>query len=483
MYGESLIAKIRALGFQVEKEIPVNKTRTNYIVNKISDENPFVLKMITVYSEDEKLQLEYKFKTYKDISKKYPNHMVQLFEFYTIPGESDYEEKVLITTPYYLSLKELKQQKNLLLEDVIKIGIQIGTALTYLYNEGISCNGVTEECIYFDEKNNCYKLDNQFIKPSKEELFYYMSPEWFSSYEYTEQNDIYNIGIILYRLLNDGYFPFEGEYETEEQAQKARMEEKFPDLKFGTYNLNRVIQKACAKKEDRFQKMEELLRSFEYLHHNLKEEWLSSPLNCYYKDEKNNNWENQDDSEKKEIEKETVSNLVSRKTKAKPKKKKRKKPKITKKKEEKKQSLNYKWAIVSTLIILVSIGAAIFSGIFLFQSKNHKIQSYIDSKSYSAAEKLIREEYESGNNVDTVTKNFIELCVSQTEENKIIEVIDCFYPNYYEKNDMFFDALIEELYKRGKTKILKEIKIKLKEKETTKNLIDKIEQFIGKDEQ
>src|SRR5699024_1053590 len=152
-------------------------------------------------------------------------------------------------------------------------------------------------------------------------------------------------------------------------------------------------------------------------------------------------------------------------------------------KEEKKQSLNYKWAIVSTLIILVSIGAAIFSGIFLFQSKNHKIQSYIDSKSYSAAEKLIREEYESGNNVDTVTKNFIELCVSQTEENKIIEVIDCFYPNYYEKNDMFFDALIEELYKRGKTKILKEIKIKLREKETTKNLIDKIEQFIGKDEQ
>ena len=48
---------------------------------------------------------------------------------------------------------------------------------------------------------------------------------------------------------------------------------------------------------------------------------------------------------------------------------------------------------------------------------------------------------------------------------------------------MFFDALIEELYKRGKTKILKEIKIKLREKETTKNLIDKIEQFIGKDEQ
>lgn len=489
MYSEQLKKEIKMLGFQVEREIPVNRITTNYIVNKISEESPSVLKMVTIYSEEEKKQLKCRFENYKNITEKYPDYMIQFFESYWLSGESDYEEKFLVRTQYCLSLKELQRKRNLVLEDVINIGIHIGTALSYLYKEGMDYNGLTEDSIYFDEKNNCYKLDNRLIELNTDEIAHYMSPEWFSLHKYNQQNDIYSIGILLYQLLNEGYFPFEDKYETDKEVQKARMEEKIPDLKYGTYNLNQVIQKACDKNENRFQSMDEFIYSLQYIYDNLKEEWKSSLLICYYKDEKSNDWDKRNNRNEKVADEKKFYNPIVTKKKKKwirkhPKKSKKsiskkKKPEV---KSKKKQS--YKQVIGFILIIIFSIIIVIFAGIFLFQSKNHRIQSYIDSKSYSAAAELIKKEYESGRNVNTVTKNFIDLCMDQTEENKIIEVIECFDFDYYENNKKFFDSLIEELNKRGKVKVLNEVGIQLKKKQVVPEyLVNKIEEIIEKEEE
>ena len=483
MYSEQLKTKIRELGFRIEREVSVDEISTNYIVSKRSEEDSFVLKIITVYSEEEKEQLKSKFKIYKDITEKYSCYMVQVLESYWIPGESEYEEKMLISTQYCPSLKELRAKRNLFLKDVIRIGIHIGTALSYLYQEGMQYEGLTEEVIYYDEKSDCYKLDYCLIKPNEKKFVYYMAPEWFDTKEYTEQNNIYSLGILLYRLLNEGYFPFEDKYETREEAEKARKKSKFPDLKFGTYYLNQVIQKACDKKENRFENMNELVHSLKNIYCNLKEDWRNSLLNCYYRDEENSDWDNNlKEDTKEEKYQEPISRKKKEKRIQKPIKKKQKKPKIEKKEGKQIRSFSFKEILSVGLIIILSVGIIILSGIFLFQSKNHKIQSYIDSKSYSAAVTLIREEYESGKNVDKVTENFIELCMDQTEENKIVEVIDCFQSDYYEKNQEFFCSVIEELGKRGKEKALGRIKTQLKEKTVPANLMNEIEKLVGKEE-
>lgn len=99
----------------------------------------------------------------------------------------------------------------------------------------------------------------------------YMAPEIFRGEPYDARVDIYSLGILLYRLLNKGRFPFMPlwpnpiKYSDDQKATFQRISGKsipaIPDIPTG---LSEMVCRACAyDKENRYQKAEDLAKDLE----------------------------------------------------------------------------------------------------------------------------------------------------------------------------------------------------------------------------
>ena len=99
----------------------------------------------------------------------------------------------------------------------------------------------------------------------------YMAPEIFRGEPYDARVDIYSLGILLYRLLNKGRFPFMPlwpnpiKYSDDQKATFQRISGKsipaIPDIPTG---LSEIVCRACAyDKENRYQKAEDLAKDLE----------------------------------------------------------------------------------------------------------------------------------------------------------------------------------------------------------------------------
>ena len=95
----------------------------------------------------------------------------------------------------------------------------------------------------------------------------YMAPEVFRGERYNHTVDIYSLGIMMYRLLNNGRFPFMPQapqplrYTDSEDAMRRRMTgEKIPFIPNVSRGLQNIILKACEfKPENRYQRAEDML--------------------------------------------------------------------------------------------------------------------------------------------------------------------------------------------------------------------------------
>lgn len=95
----------------------------------------------------------------------------------------------------------------------------------------------------------------------------YMAPEVFRAEKYDHTVDIYSLGILLYRLLNKGRFPFQppagkqlyaGDIQRAMELRLAGAEMKAPDM--ADEKLASIVLKACAyRADDRYQSAQEML--------------------------------------------------------------------------------------------------------------------------------------------------------------------------------------------------------------------------------
>ena len=101
----------------------------------------------------------------------------------------------------------------------------------------------------------------------------YMAPEVYRGDPYDLTIDIYSLGIVLYRLLNNNRAPFLPDYpqpikytDKEEAMQKRVNGDPIPEPKNGTKEMNRIILKACSfESSDRYQTAAEMRRDLEKL--------------------------------------------------------------------------------------------------------------------------------------------------------------------------------------------------------------------------
>ena len=152
--------------------------------------------------------------------------------------------------------------------EVLKIGKDICTALSFCEQKGIIHRDINPANLYVDKFGN-YKVGDfgsskrmeavhSTLMPDEVGTISYMAPEIFAGRPYNNTVDIYSLGLVLYQLLNSGRMPFlpaDGRYNEQEidAANYRRLHgEELPSLA-GTNvcgdtvsaRLDGVIRRAC----------------------------------------------------------------------------------------------------------------------------------------------------------------------------------------------------------------------------------------------
>lgn len=100
-------------------------------------------------------------------------------------------------------------------KDAVKIGRDLCSAAEGFRNIGIIHHQIKPENIYVDAEGN-FKLGDFGISNIagrvRNEVSPYMAPEVYSGAAYDTSSDIYSIGVLLYKLLNNNRLPFLPEY-------------------------------------------------------------------------------------------------------------------------------------------------------------------------------------------------------------------------------------------------------------------------------
>lgn len=145
-------------------------------------------------------------------------------------------------------------------KDVIKIGIDICKALEVCKQHNIVHRDIKPENIFISETGD-YKLGDFGIAKeiekttgmSKKGTYTYVAPEVFKGEAYNASVDIYSLGVVMYRLLNNNRTPFlptditQIKVTDKEQANMRRLRgEPLPKPCNADDELSRVVLKACA---------------------------------------------------------------------------------------------------------------------------------------------------------------------------------------------------------------------------------------------
>lgn len=181
---------------------------------------------------------------------------------------------VLIRMEYVTSLRNYLSNRQMTREETIRLGMDICSALELCSKKGIIHRDIKDENIFVNEdgvfKIGDFGIARELSKSGRAASMrgtpLYMAPEVFRGDKYDAAVDIYSLGIVLYKLLNNGRMPFMPQYpqairfkDSEEALEKRMTGEIIPlPVKSGGV-LGKIVLKACAyKAEDRYGKASQM---------------------------------------------------------------------------------------------------------------------------------------------------------------------------------------------------------------------------------
>ena len=123
---------------------------------------------------------------------------------------------ILIRMEYVTSLRKYLKEHAMTKEEVIRLGIDICTALETCSKKGIVHRDIKDENIFVSEdgvfKLGDFGIARELSKSGRAASMrgtpLYMAPEIYRGEKYDAAVDIYSLGIVLYKLLNNGRMPF-----------------------------------------------------------------------------------------------------------------------------------------------------------------------------------------------------------------------------------------------------------------------------------
>ena len=223
------------------------------------------------------------------------SHVVSFEDFKVVEYLDEIGWDISIRMEYLTSFMDYCTGKELTEKEVIKLGCDLAMALIYCRKLNIIHRDVKPENIFVSRFGD-FKLGDFGIareqahtmsNMSKKGTYFYMAPEIYKGEKYDSSIDIYSLGIVLYKLMNQNRLPFLSldkqliTYRDKETALARRMAgEKMPAPVNASAAFSHIILKACAYEPGkRYRKPEDMLRDLEKLRLapvNAEKEWEKS---------------------------------------------------------------------------------------------------------------------------------------------------------------------------------------------------------------
>ena len=164
-------------------------------------------------------------------------------------------------------------------QEVIRMGMDISRALVLCRKYGIVHRDIKPENIFISPAGS-YKLGDFGIariiegtsaSMSRKGTYSYMAPEVYWGKRYDHTVDIYSLGMVMYRYMNDGRMPLMPVYpqpvgyrDGEEAFAKRVCGEELQPPRNGSEGLKAIIMRACAfDAADRYRDAEDMLKDLE----------------------------------------------------------------------------------------------------------------------------------------------------------------------------------------------------------------------------
>ncbi|MCL2461983.1 MAG: protein kinase [Defluviitaleaceae bacterium] len=209
------------------------------------------------------------------------SHIVSFEDHKVIERADEIGWDILIRMELLTSLSQRVMEKPLTTDDVIKLGIDICRALELCALKNTIHRDIKPDNIFVSEYGD-YKLGDFGIARqiertssglSKKGTYTYMAPEVFKGDEYGASVDIYSLGLVMYRYLNQGRTPFLPDFpapitprERDEALARRMRGEALPGIKGVDPRLNDIVMKACAfERKNRFDMPSDMRDSLEAL--------------------------------------------------------------------------------------------------------------------------------------------------------------------------------------------------------------------------
>ena len=193
------------------------------------------------------------------------SHIVSVEDFSTIPQENGIGWIICIRMELLKSLNAYLSDKQLSEDEIIRIGIDLCSALEVCHREGVIHRDIKPANIFVNDRLSSgplYKLGDfgasgtSSPENQREEVRgtpLYMAPEVVEGQANDERSDLYSLGLTLYQLANNGRLPFlpadKPFYRHEDKAVALHMRMKgmpLPDPDQASDGLAAILRKACA---------------------------------------------------------------------------------------------------------------------------------------------------------------------------------------------------------------------------------------------
>lgn len=221
------------------------------------------------------------------------SHIVNYENHKVIPHDNGIGWDILIQMELLTPINYYFKNHNSSQRDVIKLGIDMCKALEVCHKFNIIHRDIKPENIFIsnigDFKLGDFGIARTIEKTSnglsKKGTYGYMAPEIYRGEEYGSSVDIYSLGLVLYRLLNNNRLPFlppypnQIKYSDKEDAFIKRMRgEFFPKPVNAGQRLAEIVLRACAfRSQDRYSSVEEMRKELESILYSEQEAKLFYP--------------------------------------------------------------------------------------------------------------------------------------------------------------------------------------------------------------
>ena len=207
----------------MEKTTHNRTKRTALKVIELSASSEKDIMMISVFGQKEivKNSLSERVESYKNEIKMMETlrecrHIVKILDHEILSEEDGLKWTIYIQMEYLQALPERLSSENFSVDEVRRLGADICDALNACERNGIIHRDIKPANIFWSEKDG-YKLGDfgiacpageSAVNTASTGTLNYMSPEIYHGKSFDQAVDIYALGMILYRILNNGCGPF-----------------------------------------------------------------------------------------------------------------------------------------------------------------------------------------------------------------------------------------------------------------------------------